>query len=67
MRRVLLAVGVLGLAVMAGVLPAYAGPLTISPPANVSIPSPFPPGCGGATEGSVPGANFVYPNSETEP
>jgi len=67
MRRALLAVGVLGLAVGVGALPAHADPLTISPLTNVSIPSPFPAGCGGATEGSVPGANFNYEDSEVEP
>src|SRR5262245_2121509 len=37
------------------------------PSTNISITSPFAPGCGGAAEGSVPGANFNYENSEVEP
>src|SRR3954447_21938410 len=67
MRRALLALAVLATAVGAGALPAYADPLTISPLTNVSVPSPFPPGCGGPTEGSTPGANFAYEDSEVEP
>src|SRR5206468_5475741 len=46
---------------------AGAAPLTVAPPTDISIASPFAPGCGGATEGSVPGANFNYLNAETEP
>lgn len=56
---------VVALAVAAG--PAGAAPLTITPPALVSTPSPFVAGCGGATEGSVPGANYNYSNSVAEP
>jgi len=41
--------------------------LVLSPPTSVSIPTPFAPGCGGATEGNFPGANFNYANSEVEP
>lgn len=67
MRRALLVIGVLGLTGGATALPANADPLTISPPLNLSIPSPFPPGCGGATEGNFPGVNFNYENSEVEP
>ena len=67
MRRALLLIG--GLALVAGTtaLPAGAAPLTISPLDNLSIPTPFPLGCGGATEGNMPGTNFVYPDSEVEP
>jgi hypothetical protein len=67
MRRVLLlAVGVGALALTA--VPAAVGaPLTVTSPVDISIPTPFPPGCGGATEGSLPGANFVFPDSEVEP
>ena len=67
MRRALLLIGVLALAAGATALPAGAAPLTISPLDNLSIPTPFPPGCGGATEGNIPGTNFVYPDSEVEP
>jgi len=67
MRRILLfAVGVVALALM--VAPAaMAAPLTITPPVNISISTPFAPGCGGTTEGSFPGANFNFANSEVEP
>jgi hypothetical protein len=67
MRRAFLSILVAGLIVAATALPAGAAPLTVSPPVDLSIASPFPPGCGGATEGSIPGTNFNYPNSETEP
>jgi BNR repeat-like domain len=67
MRRALLLSGVLGLVVAATALPASAAPLTVRTPVNISIPSPFPPGCGGATEGNFPGTNFNYSNSEVEP
>jgi hypothetical protein len=67
MRRALLVIGVLGLTGGATALPANADPLTISTPRNLSIPSPFPPGCGGSTEGNFPGINFNYENSEVEP
>jgi hypothetical protein len=67
MRRALLAVGIFALAVGATALPANADPLAVSPLTDISIPSPFAPGCGGATEGSVPGANYVYQDSEVEP
>jgi hypothetical protein len=66
MRRALL---VLGLGVLA-CLPAsaaVAGPLTVTAPTDVSIPTPFPPGCGGPTEGAIAGVNFNFPNSEVEP
>src|SRR5919108_1444280 len=67
MRRILLALS--AAAVVAGVaaVPAHAGPLTVTAPVNISIPTPFPPGCGGPTEGNFPGVNFNYPNSEVEP
>jgi hypothetical protein len=67
MRRALLLIGVLALAAGITALPAGAAPLTISPLNNLSIPTPFPLGCGGATEGNNPGTNFVYPDSEVEP
>jgi hypothetical protein len=47
--------------------PGYAGPLTVTAPVDVSIATPFAAGCGGPAEGDFPGANFNYPNSETEP
>jgi hypothetical protein len=66
MRRTLLALGVAALAwTLAS--SASAAPLTVTPPADISVASPFPPGCGGPTEGSFPGANFNFPNSEVEP
>ncbi len=66
MRRLLFALGAVALAVAAA-SPAGAGALTVAAPTNISIPTPFPPGCGGATEGNSPGANFNYANAETEP
>jgi hypothetical protein len=56
---------VLAGAAMAG--SAGAAPLAVTPPTNISIASPFPPGCGGPTEGNVPGTNFNYENAEAEP
>ena len=66
MRRLLFALGAVALAAAAA-SPASAGALTVAAPTNISIPTPFPPGCGGATEGNSPGANFNYANAETEP
>jgi hypothetical protein len=66
MRRLLFALGAVALAVAAA-SPAGAGALTVAAPTNISIPTPFPPGCGGATEGNSPGANFNYANAEAEP
>src|SRR5437773_11417617 len=66
MRRILLVLAAAAVAVVVA-LPAGASPLTLTPPTSISIATPFAPGCGGATEGSFPGANFNYPNSETEP
>jgi hypothetical protein len=45
----------------------HASPLTVTAPVNISVPTPFPPGCGGPTEGNFPGENFKNPDSETEP
>jgi hypothetical protein len=68
MRRMLLALGAAALAIAAAALPAGAAPFAVTPPVNISTPTtPFAPGCGGTTEGSFPGANFNYPNSEIEP
>ncbi|HEX6652145.1 MAG TPA: sialidase family protein [Thermoleophilaceae bacterium] len=66
MRRTLLALGVAALACTFASA-AYAAPLTVTAPVNISTPTPFPPGCGGPTEGNIPGANFNFPNSEVEP
>src|ERR671924_108263 len=66
MRRVLLVLGIGALAWLPASL-AMADPLTVTPPVNISIPTPFPPGCGGPTEGNFPGVNFNFPNSEVEP
>jgi len=66
-RHVLLSLGATALLAAGSALPARAAPLTVTAPIDVSIPSPFPPGCGGPTEGSTPGANFNYSDSETEP
>jgi len=66
MRRMYVALAAATVAFL-GALPAAAGPLTVTAPVSVSIPSPFPPGCGGPAEGSFPGTNFNYSNSETEP
>ena len=67
MRRILpFVIGAAALALIP--LPAAtAAPLTVTAPVDISIPTPFAPGCGGATEGSFPGANFNFPNSEVEP
>jgi hypothetical protein len=66
MRRVLLALGIGALAWLPASL-AMAGPLTVTAPVDISIPTPFAPGCGGPTEGNFPGVNFNFPNSEVEP
>ena len=66
MRRILLAFGTSVITLLWAV-PAGAAPLTISPPTDLSIATPFAPGCGGATEGSVPGSNYNYSNAEVEP
>jgi hypothetical protein len=67
MRRLLVALGTAALAAAVIAVPAGAAPLTVAPPTSISIGTPFPPGCGGATEGNFAGANFNYPNSEVEP
>jgi hypothetical protein len=67
MRRMLLALGAAAIVTVAAAAPAGAGPLVVGPLANISIATPFPPGCGGPTEGNSPGVNFNYPNSEVEP
>jgi hypothetical protein len=67
MRKLLFALSVAVLVAAATAVPAGAAPLTVTPPTSISIATPFPPGCGGPTEGNFPGANFNYPNSETEP
>jgi len=55
-------------AVAAFALAASSAPAADVPSTDISItPSPFAPGCGGAAEGSNPGANFNYPDSEVEP
>jgi hypothetical protein len=67
MRRALLAIGAGVLAAAWAAVPAGAAPLAVTPPIDISIPSPFAPGCGGETEGNFPGVNFVYQDSEVEP
>jgi hypothetical protein len=67
MRPMRFAVGAVALAIAAAPSAAGAAPLTVAPPTNVSIPSPFAPGCGGPTEGNSPGTNFNYENAEVEP
>src|SRR5262249_23182385 len=67
MRKFLCAFGSTALVMGVAAAPAGAAPLVVTAPRSISIPTPFAPGCGGATEGSFPGANFNYPNSETEP
>jgi hypothetical protein len=66
MRKIYAALSAATVALVAA-LPAAAAPLTVTPPVDISIPSVFAPGCGGPTEGSFPGTNFNYPNSEAEP
>ena len=48
--RILLASAVAAFVLAGAALPAGAAPLTVTAPVDVSIPSPFPPGCGGPTE-----------------
>jgi hypothetical protein len=67
MRCVLVAFGAAVLVAAVTAAPVGATPLAVTPPENISIPTPFPPGCGGPTEGNFPGTNFNYPNSEVEP
>jgi hypothetical protein len=67
MRRILLFVVGVGALALMPLSAATAAPLTVTPPADISIATPFPPGCGGATEGSFTGVNFNFPNSEVEP
>jgi hypothetical protein len=67
MRRTLFACGAIAMAAAVLAAPGIAAPLTVTPPVSISIPTPFPPGCGGPTEGNFPGVNFNYPNSEVEP
>jgi hypothetical protein len=67
MRKFFCAFGTVALLVGVAAAPAGAAPLVVTAPTSISIPTPFPPGCGGVTEGDFPGANFNYPNSETEP
>ena len=58
MRKFFCAVGTVALLVGVAAAPAGAAPLVVTAPKSISIATPFAPGCGGATEGSVPGANF---------
>jgi hypothetical protein len=67
MARFLCACGLSALAITLSAAPAGAAPFTVTSPVSISTPTPFPPGCGGPTEGSFPGVNFSYPNSEVEP
>jgi hypothetical protein len=67
MRRIVCACAIAVSVGAASAPPAAAAPLTVTAPIDLSIPSPFPPGCGGPTEGNSPGNNFNYENSETEP
>jgi hypothetical protein len=67
MRRILLALAAVLPISGAVAWPAGAAPLTVTAPVNISTPTPFPPGCGGAAEGGFAGTNFNYPNSEVEP
>jgi hypothetical protein len=67
MRRLICASAAIVCATAVSALPATAAPLTVTAPTSLSIATPFPAGCGGATEGSVPGANFNFSNSEVEP
>src|SRR5436190_15772168 len=67
MRKFLCVFGSAALVMGVAAAPAGAAPLLVTAPKSISIATPFAPGCGGATEGSFPGANFNYPDSETEP
>jgi hypothetical protein len=67
MRRILLALAAATVVAGAVAVPAQAGSLTVAPLSDISIATPFPPGCGGPTEGSFPGLNFNFPDSEVEP
>src|SRR5437870_3154743 len=66
MRKIYAALSAATVALVAA-LPAAAATLTVTPPVDISLPTAFAPGCGGPTEGSFPGTNFNYPNSEAEP
>jgi hypothetical protein len=65
MRRILWALAVIAVGALCAA--PTAGAAIVTSPVNISKPSPFEPGCGGPTEGSVPGANFNYRNAELEP
>jgi BNR repeat-like domain len=67
MHRILLGVIAAGVLAMLAATSASAGPLTVASPVSISIPTPFAPGCGGATEGNFPGDNLNFPDSEVEP
>src|SRR5919201_7046645 len=67
MRRILCASVAVAAAALCGAPPAGASPLAVTAPVNISIPSPFAAGCGGPTEGSFPGLNYNYHDSEVEP
>jgi hypothetical protein len=67
MCKWLLFLGSTVLAAAAIAVPAGAAQLTVTPPTQISTPSPFAAGCGGSTEGSVPGSNYNYSNSVDEP
>ena len=67
MRRTLYAAAALAVVALCAAPTAGAAPLSVTAPVNVSIESPFPPGCGGPTEGNMPGVNFNFPDSEVEP
>jgi hypothetical protein len=67
MRKAFCAFGAAALLAAVAASSAGAAPLTVTAPKSISIATPFAPGCGGTTEGNIPGANFNYPNSETEP
>ena len=54
-------------AVVAVALAASSAAAADVPSTDISINSPFPPGCGGSAEGNSPGANFNYQNAEVEP
>jgi hypothetical protein len=67
MRRTLFAAAALTVVALCAAPTAGAAPLTVTAPVKVSIASPFPPKCGGPTEGDMPGVNFNFPDSEVEP
>jgi hypothetical protein len=65
-RRILYLSAALAVAAAWAASSASAASLTVTPGPVIST-NPFDPGCGGPTEGSFPGLNYNYDDSEVEP